>query len=84
MKEVHELVGEYVLSKRLERKLNCTQFSKKVGVARSTIFNIERKVGTCVSVAGMNSLLMALDLDWKELAEILDENNKKRGMYDRD
>ena len=83
MKEVHEILGEYVLSKRLERGLNCTQFSKKLGVARSTIFNIERKVGTCVSVAGMNNVLLALDLDWKELAEILDENNKRRGFYDR-
>ena len=80
MKEIYEILGEYVAQKRLEQGFNCTQFSKRVGVARSTIFNIEKKLGTCVSVSGMNNILLALGIQWKDLAEILDENNQKKGV----
>lgn len=80
MKEIHEVVGEYVSLKRKEKGVTCTQFSKEVGVARSTIFNIEKKVGTCVSLWGMNNILKALGVTWKDLAEVLDNNNQQKGV----
>lgn len=75
-KEIHEIIGEYVHQKRLQNELNSTQFAKLVGVARSTIFNVEHKIGTCVSVSTMNSILLALGISWTEFASILDENNR--------
>ena len=76
MREVHEVIGDFVIKKRSEMGLNSTQFSSKIGLARSTIFNIERKVGTCVSVSNMNSILIETGSSWAELGKILDENNE--------
>jgi transcriptional regulator with XRE-family HTH domain len=75
-KEVHVLIGDFVLERRLKKGYTSTKFSQEANLARATIFNIEKKVGTCVSVANMNTILKALDTNWKELGEILDQNNE--------
>lgn len=75
-RDIHDIIGEFVKAKRDSTGLNRVQFAKKIGMARSTLFNIENKVGTCISVANMDIILREIGSSWSELGKILDTNGE--------